>query len=138
MQQKYYLDTCIWRDYLENRSDNFRPLGEWAIRLINKIINDKGIIIYSDIVDEELSLDLTEKEKEEVLEIISPEFLLRTNATTDQWKRAYKLKKELKTPTKDTMHAIIAKDNDAILVTRDKHFHELQKIVNIKLPEDLI
>ena len=35
---KYYLDTSIWRDYYENRSDKFRPWGEWALILINKIL----------------------------------------------------------------------------------------------------
>ena len=44
MKRRFYLDTCIWRDYYENRSDNFRPLGEWALFLINKINQAK---IYS-------------------------------------------------------------------------------------------
>lgn len=35
MEEKYYLDACIWRDYFENREDRFRPLGEWAFRLVN-------------------------------------------------------------------------------------------------------
>ena len=38
MVEKYYLDTCIWRDYFENRSDKFRPLGDWAFSLIKLII----------------------------------------------------------------------------------------------------
>jgi hypothetical protein len=37
--QRYYLDTCIWVDYLENRQDRFRPLGDWALRLIKQIVN---------------------------------------------------------------------------------------------------
>ncbi|MBU1321694.1 MAG: PIN domain-containing protein [Nanoarchaeota archaeon] len=47
---KYYLDTCIWIDYFEDRKDNFRPLGDWAFRLIKKIITDENVIIISDLV----------------------------------------------------------------------------------------
>ena len=52
--KKYYLDACIWRDYFENRSDNFRPLGEWAFRLIKKIIDEGGLFVISDHLINEL------------------------------------------------------------------------------------
>jgi hypothetical protein len=50
---KYYIDTCIWRDYFENRNDKYRPLGEWAFRFIKKIINEDSLILFSDLVLEE-------------------------------------------------------------------------------------
>ena len=51
---KYYIDACIWRDYFENRSDNFRPLGEWAFKLIKKSIEEGSSVVYSDSIIEEL------------------------------------------------------------------------------------
>ena len=47
---KYYLDTCIWRDYFENREDKYRPLGEWEFRLIKKIIAEELEILFSDLI----------------------------------------------------------------------------------------
>jgi len=35
-------------------------------------------------------------------------------------------------PVKDALHAILARDNKAILVTRDKHFYDLADKVEIK------
>lgn len=53
-EMRYYLDTCIWIDYFENRRDRFRPLGEWAIALIKYIITSGGVIICSDLIEQEL------------------------------------------------------------------------------------
>ena len=41
-------------------------------------------------------------------------------------------------PFADALHAILARDNSAILVTRDKHLIEMQEIVIIRAPEDLL
>lgn len=38
----------------------------------------------------------------------------------------------------DALHAILARDNDAILVTRDAHYLDLTDITTIKKPEDII
>ena len=56
MPERFYLDSSIWRDYYENRKDKFRPLGEWALRLIKNIIENKNYILYSDFVIKELNI----------------------------------------------------------------------------------
>jgi predicted nucleic acid-binding protein len=38
----------------------------------------------------------------------------------------------------DILHAIIARDNEAILITRDRHFEELTWIVSVQKPEEVI
>jgi hypothetical protein len=38
MVKKCYIDAAIWRGLHENRSDRFRPLGDWAFELVKKII----------------------------------------------------------------------------------------------------
>ena len=62
MEKKYYLDACIWIDYFENRKDRFRPLGDWAIRIINKIIKENGLFIFSDHIIKELEKNYTKEE----------------------------------------------------------------------------
>jgi len=138
MAEKYYFDSCIWRDYFENRSDRFRPLGEWAFRLIKAIIQENKFIVYSDLVEEELLAHLSEKEVKEIISAIPEKILIRVNSTVKQLEEAIKLSKKLRIPTPDALHAIIARDNHATLITRDKHFYELANKVTIKKPEDLI
>lgn len=138
MVQNYYLDTCIWRDYFENRQDRFRPLGDWTLALIKKIIEKGEFIIYSDLVEEELLIELTTEKIKEMLEIAPKGIIIKIKAAHEQIKRAEQLARQLQTPRKDTIHMILAMDNNAILVSRDKHFHEFQRFIVIKKPEDLL
>jgi predicted nucleic acid-binding protein len=138
MNEKYYLDTCIWRDYFENRSDNFRPLGKWALTLIKKIINENDIIVYSDLIIEELSIRFTKKEITKIIEIVPKEFLIKLDSSYKQTKEAIILSKKLNIPKKDALHAILARDNNAIVITRDAHFYQLSEKVTIMKPEELI
>lgn len=57
---KYYLDTCIWIDYWENRTDNLRPIGEFAFKFLNSL-EDDDIIYYSDFTIRELKLKIYRK-----------------------------------------------------------------------------
>ena len=54
----------------------------------------------------------------------------------DQFVEAKRIAKTLRTPLKDTLHAILARDSHAIVITRDKHFSKLKSVVNISRPED--
>jgi hypothetical protein len=63
---KYYLDTAIWRDLHENRTDRFRPLGEWAFELFRVIRKEKSIVLYSDLVVEELFINYDKKEIDKI------------------------------------------------------------------------
>ena len=139
MPQKYYLDACIWRDYFENRGDKFRPLGEWALGLINEILEKKEYILYSDFVVEELKVKYSEAEITRIFEIISKRnLLIKAEISKTQAKEAAKLCRERKVSFGDALHAVLARDNSAIMVTRDRHFLELDDIAEIKKPEELI
>lgn len=135
----YYLDTCIWRDYYENRSDRFRPLGEWALKLLNHIIENKDVIFYSELIINELKTRYNDKEINNIFEIIDKRgLLMRVNISSIQVKEAAKLCKERNVAFGDALNAILARDNKLILVSRDKHFLELTDVAEIKKPEDLI
>ena len=139
VKQKFYLDPSIWRDYYENRSDRFRPLGDWALSLINKIIEDGDFILYSDFVIEELKVKYSEEEINNILEIVSKRnLLLKVEISQSQGKEAALICRQRKVAFGDVLHSILSRDNNAIMVTRDKHFLELLDIANIKKPEDLI
>lgn len=139
MKRRYYLDTGIWRDYFENRSDRFRPLGEWAFTFIKKVIQNKDLILYSDFVITELRVSYSDKQIKNIFEIASElGLLLKVDISKPQVKAAAKLAKERVVAFGDALHAILARDNKAIMVTRDKHFYNLKDIVDIKKPEELI
>lgn len=135
---KYYVDTSIWRDLHENRRDNLRPLGEWAFELFRKIRTNKDIALYSDIILNEL---LTYFNLNEINALFQNKLPLNALKKVDiyecQTKEARILSKTLGIPWADCLHAILARDNDAVMVTRDAHFWQLSDIANVKKPEDL-
>jgi predicted nucleic acid-binding protein len=133
---RYYLDTSIWRDLHENRTDRFRPLGEWAFELIRKIREERHIILYSDAVVDELTKYFEKVDKIFGL-AMEANILLKVDITKEQITEAVNLRKKLQIPHKDCLHAILARDNDAILVTRDRDFEKIN-FVMIKKPEELI
>lgn len=136
---KFYLDSSIWRDYYENRSDKFRPLGDWALKLINIIIENQNFILYSDLIIEELEIKYNKEEISKIFEIISKRNLLFKVIILDsQAKEAAILCKKRNVSFGDALHAILARDNNAIMVTRDNHFLELTDIAEIKKPEELV
>jgi predicted nucleic acid-binding protein len=135
MQKRYYIDTCIWIDFLENRVDKFRPLGEWAFMLVRKIIDEEGVILLSRLLRHEISLRASE---EKIREIVPEDILAYAEENDSQVCEASALSSKLRVPRGDALHAIIARDNSAVIVTRDRHFEMLAGIVDVKKPEELI
>lgn len=138
MTEKYYLDSCIWRDYFENRSDRFRPLGDWALDLIKKIMREEGTFIISDHLINELKKNYSLDELNKFFDVIPKALIIRISTNENQAKEAFKIKKELGIPFGDAVHAILARDSNAVLISRDKHFYELNMQIKIKRPEELI
>ena len=134
--RKYYFDTCIWRDYYENREDNFRPLGEWALMLINIIEMEEGTILYSDFIIQELNKDFNESQIKELFSVTTK--LREVPISKIQVQEARMINQIRKVGFADAMHVVLARDNNAILVTRDNHFIDLTDIAPIKKPEELL
>lgn len=135
--QRYYIDACIWRDYFENRSDNLRPLGEWAFRLIKKVVEEGGLFIISDILIVELQKFYSDEQIASMFGIVPPELRLNVSTTEKQTKDALKMKNQLKIPSGDAFHAVLARDNNALMISRDAHFYGVIRII-VKKPEELI
>jgi len=74
---KYYVDVCIWRDLKDDRTDRFRPLGEWAFRFFALVRINKDLVLYSDIVITELLKEFEKKDIDELFAIVSDYDLLK-------------------------------------------------------------
>jgi predicted nucleic acid-binding protein len=137
MKKKYYLDACIWRDYFENRSDKFRPLGEWAFELIKIIIENEDFFIISDLLIDELRKEYSDEEIKYNLNFIPEKLIINLKEKESTSKEAFELKQKSGIHFADALHFVLARSVGAVLVTRDRHFDELNSEY-VKKPEDLI
>ena len=98
------------------------------------------MVLYSGLIMKELGNAYNGHEIEEMMSIISKQGILAKVKEPDkkQYLEAKRLRDKAKVPFGDAMHAILARDNGAILISRDKHFYELIRIVEVKHPEELI
>lgn len=120
---------------LEDRSDGVRPLGEFAFWFLKKCEENDCTIFYSKLVIFELS------KFPNFMKEINASFgidLVEAGISVNQKEEAKTLAKNKCVPFNDALHAVLARDNKAILVTRDKHFEELSAIIVAVVPEAVI
>lgn len=133
--QQFYFDTSIWIDVYDERGSN----GENAKRLIEKIIMNDEVIVYSDIVVVELKkLGYSEFEINEMMSVAKPDHIKRVQSTKNQIENARIVAQQRDVPRRDALHAILARDHEAQLISRDWDFEKLRDITKAKKPEDLI
>ena len=137
-EKRYYLDTSIWLDFIENRDEPNMPKGDWAKKLIKKIIEEDSRIILSDA--NMLELNDVGYSQYDIEDILNPldKIILFIEADAHQIGKARDLSERRKVPKRDALHAILARDNSAILVTLDAHFKELDDISKTYTSKDLI
>lgn len=138
MNRRFYFDTSIWLDFLEERNEPNMPKSDWARKLVAKIIRKGDVIVYSDVVLMEL-----EDEGYSIFDVEDLFFVLKQNlvfveSTNTEIKRAKDLASKRSVPNGDALHALIARDNNSIFVSLDRHFQLLKDIVKIKKPQELI
>jgi len=138
MIKRYYLDTSIWLDFFENRDEPNLPKGGWAHKLLNKIIESNAEILYSDINLIELGIaGYSVYDISNLLKKLGP-IIIFVESTEKEVGKAKDLSLKRDVPKGDALHALIARDNKAILVTLDKHFKKLRDIKESKRIQDLI
>ena len=70
MPKKYFTDTCIWRDFYEDRlSKSGRNLGKEATNLFMRILKSKDNILFSESLYWELKKDYDVKDIDNMLNI---------------------------------------------------------------------
>ena len=95
-------------------------------------------MIYSDIVILELGVaGYQPHEIGRLFEKIKP-ILIFVESTEKQARKAKDLSAKRDVPKGDALHALIARDNKATLVTMDNHFKKLLDITKPKKPQDII
>ena len=135
----YYLDTSIWLDIFEDRDEPNLPKSKYARELINKIVIRRDKIIISNAIYEEL-LDLGYN----IFEIkgLFREFrgiVIYMGFDKMQYGKAKDLAYKRDIPKFDALHAILARDNNATLISRDyPHFKKLTDITTFHKPEEVI
>jgi len=138
MAEKYYADTSIWMDLLEDRKGyNNEPLGEYALKLFSFIKARKTTLIISDLLVRELEGYYS---LEEINGMMLPfqKIVEKKIATKEQRIEARKIAEERNLPPGDCLHAILSRDNNFILITRDKDFKSLEDISPHHKPENLV
>ena len=138
MVERFYVDTSIWMDLLEDRKGyNGEPLGEYALKLFSLIKIKKNRLVITDLLIKELESNYS---IEEINGMILPfkKIIEKILTAAQQYCEAKQLAKERNIPPGDVLHAIIARDNNLILITRDKHFNYLKDISNYYKPEEII
>ncbi len=130
----YNLDTSILLDIYEKRGKN----GEEALKLMLNFIKENATIILSDIHIKELkSLKYSLEEINSIFSIFKIIVIKRVHITKSQLNESKQLVSQKNIPLGDILHAIISRDNDAIMISRDKHFKFL-RFIDTKKPEDLL
>ncbi len=135
-----YLDTNIYMDYLENRTDRLRPIGEFAFNLIRKSINCEYKIIISSLVILELKFNGYNQKIQELIHGLKMfNKLVYIQEAEEDDKKARQIRREMQTPLNDMKHAVIAHRMKAkFLVTRNiKDFERLHWLVSVIYPENL-
>ena len=136
---RYYVDTNIWIDFWEDRSDRLRPLGEFAFQFFRNAMEHKHTVCYSRLVVNELKRKFSEEviEKELFNPLRKAGVLEETSISKKQMDEAKRLASEKNVPFGDALHAILSRDNNAVLVSRDIHYDMLQDIVKVCKPEEV-
>ena len=138
MVSKYYADTSIWIDLYEDRKGyNDEPLGDYAIKLFYFIREKNHKLIITDTLIKELGVYYSTAEINGMMKPFE-DLIEKVFVTKKQSKEADKLVMERKLPLGDVLHSLLARDNNLILITRDKHFKELRDISKFYKPEELI
>ncbi|TKJ17823.1 hypothetical protein CEE44_04855 [Candidatus Woesearchaeota archaeon B3_Woes] len=138
MAEKYYIDTSIWMDIYEDRKGyNNEPLGDFALKLFSLIKAKNHNLIISYLLIRELEMNYSIAEINGMMKPFE-KIIEKVVATAEQRDEAKKISNERDIPPGDVLHAILARDNNFILITRDKHFRELEDISEHNKPEDII
>lgn len=133
----FYPDTNIWRDYFEDRKDNMKPLGEFAFRFLQECLERKIPLLVSTLVVSELRHYYSAPRIEQVFEPYAA-IIVKVEITREEHESAKKLSHVVRgSHYADILHAIIARNHSAILVTRDKGFIHLADLVEVVNPEEI-
>ena len=136
----YFIDTCIWRDFYENRySKSGRPLGKYATNLFMKILKKDDKILFSESLIWELKKDDNEQEINNMLNLLLiNKVLIRIDISKEEHLEAKEISQKRNIPYVDCLNVIQAKNHKAIMISQDIHYiKNLADIIKTIKPEDI-
>ncbi len=134
-QITFYFDTSIWLDLFEKRGKN----GFFAYELVKKVLAEDLVVCYSDLVIIELKRSgYAKNEISGVFYFVKPCKIERIHIFAHQKEEAKNVAKQRSVPAGDVLHAILCRDNNLQLISRDLDFEALKDITIVKKPEDFI
>jgi len=137
MEKRFYLDSCVWRDLLERRTDRIRPLDEFAFQFLKNCREHRRKVVVSDLVCDELEKYFPKAMIDGLFDGFS-DLLIFVKTDDLALKEASSCKSKYKgAHFEDILHALIAKANGCAVVTRDRHFFSLFELVEVFLPEEV-
>ena len=137
---KYWIDTCVWRDFYEDRfSKSGKPLGEYATKAFMKILKKRDKILFSESLIKELQKDYKKEEVNKMLNLLFiSDVLIRVEIKKEEYLEAKTISESKKLPFVDCLNAIQARNHQAIIVSQDEHFTKiLSSIVGVVKPQDV-
>ena len=140
MKIVYYIDTCIWLNLFKREGDETK--GEPYFKIAQDFIEKEADkIVYSGIVLKEFRFILNDeiifKEKKQFFKEFF-EFVKLSEKDYDL-ARKYEIENNSKISFYDYLHIAICKNNNFILITRDKDLIETaKKYINVKKPEEIL
>ena len=113
------------------------PLGDFAWALLCAIKAERNKLVITNLILTELERYYSSEELNGMFKPFEAliEKIVFTIKQSDEAKLIAKLKK---VPINDALHAVIARDNNLVLITRDNHFKELNGVCTHYKPEELI
>ncbi|MFH1209862.1 MAG: PIN domain-containing protein [archaeon] len=135
--KKYFIDTCIWRDFYENRfSKAGNPLGKYATDFFLKTIKNKDKILFSDTLIIELGSFYNKYEIYNMLNFLfAIELLVKVEITELEFIESKNLCKQRNIPLGDCITAVQARNHNATVITQDNHFfNDLKDIALVEKP----
>ncbi|VVB81570.1 PIN domain protein [uncultured archaeon] len=135
---QYLIDTSIWVDLYEDRTGyNGERLGDYAFKLFCLLKTNQDKIIITEFIIKELE---TNYSIEQIRGMMRPfeDILKKISSSERERREAREISAQRDIPKGDALHAIMARDYSAVLISRDKQFRQLEDIAEHKRPEELI
>jgi len=122
---RIYFDTNIYMDFLENRKDNLRPLGEFAFQSIKRGIECEFYIVFSYHVADELRLvRISSEDVNNIINWVGIKMIKAKILKEDEVK-AKEIAKKYNIHIKDALHYAIAEIDADKLLTNDNELKML-------------
>lgn len=124
----YYIDSCVYLDFLERRN-------QLAEKLFFRLIKTKEKVFISTFLVFELKKYCSEQDLMDLFRMLNTSLI---EVNLEDYDKAEKIAKQRNLPKGDVIHALLARRSNSILITNDKHFQCLKDYCLVKSPKDII